>query len=97
MSFSSSRGRKKAEVSCLFRVLREPQKKTPQVECTFCALQMSRNGTRMIEHIRKCLKCPGEVKQKYGVVQKIKQQSAVTGLLGKMFHKKDEKVKGMYM
>lgn len=52
---------------------------------------MSMNGTRMTEHIRKCLKCPIEVKKKYGLLEKIKRQTA--GVLDTMFPKKENKGK----
>uniref|UniRef100_A0A6P7G723 Uncharacterized protein LOC114338410 isoform X2 n=2 Tax=Diabrotica virgifera virgifera TaxID=50390 RepID=A0A6P7G723_DIAVI len=88
-SSRESRGRKSCKVSSLFKMLKT-QKKNPQVECTFCTLQLSKNGTRLLEHIKKCLKCPEEVKIKYGVTER-KQRNI--GLLQTIHEKREEKVK----
>ncbi|XP_050497765.1 uncharacterized protein LOC126878916 isoform X3 [Diabrotica virgifera virgifera] len=89
-SSRESRGRKSCKVSSLFKMLKTQKKKTPQVECTFCTLQLSKNGTRLLEHIKKCLKCLEEVKIKYGVTER-KQRNI--GLLQTIHEKREEKVK----
>lgn len=59
-------GRKKVEVSCLFKHV-EDNGKMPKVQCTFCSKQLSKSGSRMKQHISACLKCPMVVKSKYNL------------------------------
>lgn len=58
-------GRKKVEVACLFNEVGNKDG-FPRVECQFCSIHISKNGTRMVEHLKKkCLKCPANIKEKY--------------------------------
>lgn len=58
-------GRKKVAVACLFSKAVGGTAKTEQVKCNFCCLKLSKGGTRMRQHIKKCVKCPNDVKKKY--------------------------------
>ena len=57
-------GRKKTSVSILFKLASQVSK-IERVQCSFCNDVMSKSGTRMAMHIKKCKKCPVEVKYKF--------------------------------
>ena len=57
-------GRRQSALNPLFTSVPSP-KKTPQVKCKFCDCELSKNGTRMRQHIEKCTKCNENVKNKY--------------------------------
>ena len=50
-------GRKKTGVLPLFKDVEGGDFKTPRVKCLFCSKVLSKNGTRMENHIRECVKC----------------------------------------
>ena len=56
-------GRKKTSVSILFKPASQVSI-MERVQCSFCNDVMSKSGTRMAMHIKKCKKCPVEVKYK---------------------------------
>ena len=57
-------GRTKTTVSTLFKPASQVSK-MERVQCSFCNDIMSKSGTRMMMHIKKCKKCPAEVKHKF--------------------------------
>nr|XP_047131849.1 uncharacterized protein LOC124810878 [Hydra vulgaris] len=54
----------KTTVSTLFKPASQVSK-MERVQCSFCNDIMSKSGTRMAMHIKKCKKCPAEVKHKF--------------------------------
>ena len=59
------RGRKKTHVSGLFLETKNEFTKGPRVACIFCSKEVPQNGSKMTEHLKKCLLCPESVKQSY--------------------------------
>ncbi|XP_011699651.1 PREDICTED: uncharacterized protein LOC105456953 [Wasmannia auropunctata] len=57
-------GRKPAKVSCLFKDIQNTGK-VPRIKCTFCGKELTKNDSRMKNHVKICIKCPNSVKQKY--------------------------------
>lgn len=57
-------GRKKTPVSALFKDI-PSDGKVGKVKCLFCNMEVAKNGTRMMNHIRDCKKCDEVVKIKY--------------------------------
>lgn len=57
-------GRNKTPVALLFKEI-SSHGKVPRVKCNFCSAEVAKNGTRMLAHISKCLKCDEQVKMKY--------------------------------
>ena len=59
-------GRKTSVVESLFKSApADSTFKTKRVKCIFCSTIISKNGTRMVNHIRKCEKCTDDIKAKY--------------------------------
>ncbi|XP_065649503.1 uncharacterized protein LOC136078207 [Hydra vulgaris] len=76
-------GRKKCFVATLFNEapLESGGSKIQQVICKFCSLKLSKNGTRMTEHIAKCMKCGDQIKNKYLNDMPFKQKKVQTELM----------------
>ena len=59
-------GRKTSIVESLFKSApADSTFKTKRVKCIFCSTIISKNGTHMVNHIRKCEKCTDDIKAKY--------------------------------
>ena len=59
-------GRKTSIVESLFKSApADSTFKTKRVKCIFCSTILSKNGTCMVNHIRKCKKCTDDIKAKY--------------------------------
>lgn len=57
-------GRKSTPVASLFTEIFTTAK-IPRVRCTFCSFELSKSGSRMETHIKKCSKVPEMIKEKY--------------------------------
>lgn len=57
-------GRKKTPVAKLFKDV-PSDGKVAKVKCLFCSTVVSKNGSRMVNHIEKCKKCDEKIKKKY--------------------------------
>ena len=57
-------GRKKTPVAKLFKDV-PSDGKVAKVKCLFCSTVLSKNGSRMVNHIEKCKKCGEKIKKKY--------------------------------
>lgn len=58
-------GRKTSAVANLFNDV-VTTSKIPKAECTFCSKHVTKNGTRLLNHLQKCKKCPDSIKEKHG-------------------------------
>lgn len=77
MGKTDGSGRKKVVVSCLFKdIPKKGDGKVPRVQCTFCSKHLSKNGTRMKQHIATCQRCPITVKEKYNLGSETTEQKA---------------------
>ena len=57
-------GRKRAEVTELFKDLENSDTKVPLVQSLFCQSSVVKNGTQLKTHIEQCLSCPKYLKYK---------------------------------
>lgn len=62
----SGAGRKKTPVASLFNDVEDKDVgKVAKVKCKYCSIVLSKNGTRMAQHIASCKKCDEVIKKKY--------------------------------
>ena len=58
-------GRNKTGVTALFKDVKGDSFKTSRVKCILCSTVLSKNGTRMVKHIKNCVQCTHDIKKKY--------------------------------
>src|SRR5215469_2412776 len=55
-------GRKKTPVNDIFTAVERDGMKAKRAVCKYCLNEIVNNGSRMIDHVKKCIKVPDEVK-----------------------------------
>lgn len=73
-------GRKKTAVTALFKDVKGEGFKTFRVKCIFCSTVLSKNGTRMVKHIKSCMKCTDDIKKKYLRSEKYEGATSFEGM-----------------